>query len=88
MSASDASDDVEPIHEESLAEGLFTIRKQARKKIWDQEDGFYYGEMASTSNSTLNWTDEEIRSSIQDCFVTGNWTEEDQEEKELKGRLE
>ena len=75
------------IQEDSLADGLFTIRKPATKVIWDQEDGFSYGQMASTSQETLNWTDEGIRASIQNCFVTGNWTEDDQEEKELQDEL-
>ena len=76
---------MEQTQEDSIAEGLFTIKKQARKKIWDQEDGFSYSQMASTSKESLNWSDQDVRNSIQDCFVTGTWTEEDQEEKELKG---
>ncbi|GMT10281.1 hypothetical protein PFISCL1PPCAC_1578, partial [Pristionchus fissidentatus] len=75
-------------NEGELAGGLFSFRgRKKEKKIGDEEDGLCYLVGASTSNATRDWTDEDIRSSIQDCFVTGKWEEDDKERKKLKDDL-
>ncbi|CAI4225165.1 unnamed protein product [Auanema sp. JU1783] len=68
--------------------GLFTVRKEATKTINDREDGYSYWQVATTSIESLNWTEEGVRDSIKDCFVTGTWTEDDEEEKELMDELD
>ena len=50
-----------------------------------QEDGLWYLIPAGSSNDGRDWKDEEVRATIADCFVTGKWEEEDEEEKKLKG---
>ncbi|GMR58396.1 hypothetical protein PMAYCL1PPCAC_28591, partial [Pristionchus mayeri] len=74
--------------EDQLAGGLFSVRgKKKEKKIGQEEDGFCYLIAASSSTAARDWMDEEVRSSIQDCFVTGKWEENDAERKKLQDDL-
>ncbi|KAK6059382.1 hypothetical protein COOONC_02993 [Cooperia oncophora] len=71
-----------------IGDGLFKVRKTECKPIHQQEDGLLWNQCASTSSATLNWNDEETRSSIADCFVTGTWTEDDEIEKKLQDDMD
>ncbi|VDO80977.1 unnamed protein product [Heligmosomoides polygyrus] len=51
------------------------------------EDGLSWNQCACSS-AALNWNDEETRASIGDCFVTGNWSEDDEIEKKLHAALD
>ncbi|VDL74655.1 unnamed protein product [Nippostrongylus brasiliensis] len=75
-------------HSEDIGDGLFKVRKAVEKPIWDQEDGLLWKQCASTSSAALNWTKEETRQSIADCFVTGVWTEDDEIEKKINDDLD
>ncbi|CAI5450370.1 unnamed protein product [Caenorhabditis angaria] len=80
--------DGKSIEEDESIDGLFTVRKEKKKNIIDQEDGFgAYLKFDLPSTSLLNWEDVETRNGIADCFVTGNWTEDDAEEEKLKQEL-
>ncbi|KAF8384177.1 hypothetical protein PRIPAC_73319, partial [Pristionchus pacificus] len=71
-----------------LAGGLFSVRgRKKEKKIGEEEDGFCYLIAASSSTAARDWMDEEVRGSIQDCFVTGKWEQEDAEKKKLQDDL-
>lgn len=73
---------------EETIDDLFVVRKQNQKSEDDQEDGFGYAMLpASCSTSTNDWDLEEVRKSIADSFVTGNWTEDDAEEDQLKKEI-
>ncbi|KHJ91518.1 AARP2CN domain protein [Oesophagostomum dentatum] len=74
--------------EEDIADGLFKVRKTTAKPLWQQEDGLLWHQCASTSYAAPDWTNEDMRQSIADCFVTGTWTEDDEVEKELKDNLD
>jgi len=63
-----------------------------------QEDGYFYHQPCTTTASTskdpaatqafavvLNWTEEGLRDSIRDSFVTGDWDPEDDADEVLKG---
>ncbi|VDM71446.1 unnamed protein product, partial [Strongylus vulgaris] len=81
-------DEAPVVKEEDIADGLFKVRKAATKPLWQQEDGLLWHQCASTSYAAPDWTNEETRLSIADCFVTGNWTEDDEEEKELRDHMD
>ncbi|KAK6016369.1 hypothetical protein OSTOST_18148 [Ostertagia ostertagi] len=53
---------------------MTSVPKDVPVLLWNQ--------CASSSSAALDWNDEEVRSSIADCFVTGTWTEDD----EIEGR--
>uniref|UniRef100_A0A1I7V1V4 Bms1-type G domain-containing protein n=1 Tax=Caenorhabditis tropicalis TaxID=1561998 RepID=A0A1I7V1V4_9PELO len=73
---------------EETIDDLFVVRKQNQKSEDDQEDGFGYEILpASCSTSVNDWNLEETRQSIADSFVTGNWSEEDAEEDQLKKEI-
>ncbi|PAV61425.1 hypothetical protein WR25_01765 [Diploscapter pachys] len=78
--------------EKSLAGGLFVIKKTKKKSINDMDDGQFYFSLPNTSsnvkNEPVDWTSEEWKEKLQDCFVTGKWTEEDEEEKAIKDELD
>uniref|UniRef100_A0AC34R4H4 Coiled-coil domain-containing protein 86 n=3 Tax=Panagrolaimus sp. JU765 TaxID=591449 RepID=A0AC34R4H4_9BILA len=74
-----------------LTGGIFKVAKSGgfsgKKAFKDQEDGMCYKDIPTTSKyvvcvgeifKTKDWTNQEIRDSIRDCFVTGNWDAEDQ----------
>uniref|UniRef100_A0A8R1DFS4 Bms1-type G domain-containing protein n=1 Tax=Caenorhabditis japonica TaxID=281687 RepID=A0A8R1DFS4_CAEJA len=82
------NEDVTKKEEEETIDGLFVVRKQTTKAVEDQEDGFGYGILPTAcSSTTIDWNLESIRESIADSFVTGNWTEEDGEEDQLKKEI-
>ncbi|CAJ0577203.1 unnamed protein product, partial [Mesorhabditis spiculigera] len=72
-----------------LAAGLFMIKRRdaLKKSFEEQDDGFCYNTFPSTSKATRDWGDEEQRDSIRDCFVTGKWDEDAQEEHKLKAEM-
>ncbi|CAB3397898.1 unnamed protein product [Caenorhabditis bovis] len=76
-----------PKEENSSIDDLFVVRKEKKKDVVDEEDGFFYAELPSACANTINWNVEETRNSISDCFVTGNWDEDEQEENKLKEKL-
>ncbi|KIH48242.1 hypothetical protein ANCDUO_21691 [Ancylostoma duodenale] len=81
--------DVAPIvQEEDIADGLFKVRKTTAKPLWQQEDGLSWHQCASTSYAAPDWTNDDARASIADCFVTGTWDEDDEVEKELKDNMD
>ncbi|KAL6741410.1 hypothetical protein Aduo_014668 [Ancylostoma duodenale] len=81
--------DVAPVvKEEDIADGLFKVRKTTAKPLWQQEDGLSWHQCASTSYAAPDWTNDEARASIADCFVTGTWDEDDEVEKELKDNMD
>ncbi|CAI2354874.1 unnamed protein product [Caenorhabditis sp. 36 PRJEB53466] len=74
--------------EEEAIDDMFVVRKQNKKSVDDQEDGFGYHQIPTVcSTSQIDWNSDETRSLIADSFVTGNWTEEDAEEEKLKKEI-
>ncbi|KAK5968639.1 Ribosome biogenesis protein BMS1, partial [Trichostrongylus colubriformis] len=73
---------------EDIDDGLFKVRRRNTKPLHQQEDGLLWNQCASGSSATLNWNEEEVRSSIADCFVTGTWTEDDEIEKKLNDDMD
>ncbi|KAK6755104.1 hypothetical protein RB195_013843 [Necator americanus] len=89
MSIIYGEEDVElAVNEEQIFDSLFKVRKSSMKPLLEQEDCFSWRECASTSYDVPDWTDEDARTSIRNCFVTGAWTEDDEEEKELKDNMD
>ncbi|EPB71545.1 AARP2CN domain protein [Ancylostoma ceylanicum] len=76
------------VKEDDIADGLFKVRKITAKPLWQQEDGLSWHECASTSYAAPDWTNDDARASIADCFVTGTWDEDDEAEKELKDNMD
>lgn len=81
-------EDVIKQEEDETIDDLFVVRKQKKSSVDDQEDGFGYNIMPTAcSTSAIDWNLEDVRQSIADSFVTGNWTEEDGEEEKLKKEI-
>uniref|UniRef100_A0A915PQG9 Bms1-type G domain-containing protein n=1 Tax=Setaria digitata TaxID=48799 RepID=A0A915PQG9_9BILA len=61
--------------------GLFKLLTQTKKTIDNFEDGHLYCEPPAVAYHQFlnhhNWDDLEVRASIEDCFVTGNWNSEE-----------
>uniref|UniRef100_A0A914XT40 Bms1-type G domain-containing protein n=1 Tax=Plectus sambesii TaxID=2011161 RepID=A0A914XT40_9BILA len=79
------SDDDEESGDEEEVGGLFRVArrigraKKNKLSVRDQDDCCRF---ASTSadlygSASLDWSSDEIRDSIRDCFVTGNWDPEE-----------
>lgn len=90
-------DESESEGESGLAGGLFKISRHVdeaknKRQLRDQEDGFHYLQPSTSGNSFLDgfkemaWTNEELRGSIRDCFVTGKWDADEDEANKLKGQ--
>ncbi|PIO66627.1 AARP2CN domain protein [Teladorsagia circumcincta] len=73
---------------DDVGDGLFKVRKTVHKPLHQQEDGLLWNQCASSSSAALDWNDEEVRSSIADCFVTGTWTEDDEIEEKLRDDMD
>uniref|UniRef100_A0A915CWA7 Bms1-type G domain-containing protein n=1 Tax=Ditylenchus dipsaci TaxID=166011 RepID=A0A915CWA7_9BILA len=76
-------------HDDSFGGGLFRISKHfdSEKNSWhikDKEDGFLYNQPCTSSKYEtiafcgVDWKATELRDSIRDCFVTGDWEPEDE----------
>ena len=84
------SDDEEEDRE--LAGGIFKVARRGgfseKTAFKDLEDGFCYKEIPSSSKyvsiggifAAKDWSNQEIRDSIRDCFVTGKWDPEDEKD--------
>uniref|UniRef100_A0AAF5PUS6 Bms1-type G domain-containing protein n=1 Tax=Wuchereria bancrofti TaxID=6293 RepID=A0AAF5PUS6_WUCBA len=93
-SDSDLHDQNEEEQDQVLG-GLFKVLTRSKKTIDNLEDGFLYHKSSTiTSQQLLNqrdWDDFEIRASIADCFVTGNWNPDEdaamqlEDEKHISG---
>lgn len=78
--------------DKDLAGGIFKVAKSGgfleKTDFKHMEDGFCYKEVPSTSKYSSiggifdikDWSNDEIRDSIRDCFVTGNWEPEDEKD--------
>ncbi|OZC09783.1 hypothetical protein X798_03186 [Onchocerca flexuosa] len=57
--------------------GLFKVLTRTKKTIDDLEDGILYCKPSTMTSQQIlkqrDWDDLEIRASVADCFVTGNW---------------
>uniref|UniRef100_A0A1I8AT64 Bms1-type G domain-containing protein n=1 Tax=Steinernema glaseri TaxID=37863 RepID=A0A1I8AT64_9BILA len=75
----------------TLGGGLFKVkdRSHEQKSVEHQEDGIncYRSFPSTVFLVELDWTNEEVRASIKDLFVTGKWDEDDDEAKELRDDL-
>uniref|UniRef100_A0A1I8ELX8 Bms1-type G domain-containing protein n=1 Tax=Wuchereria bancrofti TaxID=6293 RepID=A0A1I8ELX8_WUCBA len=86
-SDSDLHDQNEEEQDQVLG-GLFKVLTRSKKTIDNLEDGFLYHKSSTiTSQQLLNqrdWDDFEIRASIADCFVTGNWNPDEDAAMQLE----
>ncbi|KAM3717254.1 Ribosome biogenesis protein [Dirofilaria immitis] len=68
--------------------GLFKVLTRTKKAIDNLEDGFLYCKLLTVISQQFlkqkDWNDVEVRASIADCFVTGNWNPDDDAAMQLK----
>ncbi|VDK70447.1 unnamed protein product [Onchocerca ochengi] len=68
--------------------GLFKVQTRTKKTIDDLEDGLLYCKPLTVTSQQIfkqiDWNDLEVRASIADCFVTGNWNPDEDATLQLK----
>ncbi|KAL3985377.1 hypothetical protein ACH3XW_38380 [Acanthocheilonema viteae] len=82
-------DDQNEEEQNQILGGLFKVSTRTKKTIDNLEDGLLYYKPSTVISEELlkqrDWNDLEVRASIADCFVTGNWNSDEDAAKQLEG---
>ncbi|KAL3985375.1 hypothetical protein ACH3XW_38380 [Acanthocheilonema viteae] len=81
-------DDQNEEEQNQILGGLFKVSTRTKKTIDNLEDGLLYYKPSTVISEELlkqrDWNDLEVRASIADCFVTGNWNSDEDAAKQLE----